>query len=154
MNLEQQIQKLIDNAPPDDLTSQGIRAIAPVLKLLASRFQHETYFLWQNPQQQWVVTTLAHQTKPNLTKEVIYAFASPGDATNFNTPPGSPAPIPIISLLFQLIALETVDSLIVFDRPGDSISGTEIARQDLQNLINKQLQQLYPSSDNLPPDIA
>ncbi|PSB03689.1 hypothetical protein [Merismopedia glauca] len=154
MNLDQQIQELIDNAPEDDLTTQGIMAIAPVLKLLASRFKHETYFVWQNFQQQWVLTTLAHQTKPNLSKQVIYTFASAGDAASSNTSPGSPQSIPIISLLFQLIAMESVDSLVIFDRPGDLMSGTEIARQDLQNLIHTQLQQLYPSGGDIPSDLA
>jgi hypothetical protein len=154
MDIDEQIQELIDNAPEDDLTAQGMMAIAPVLKLLASRFQHQEYFVWENSQQQWVLTTLEHQKQPNLTKEVIYAFASAGDPASFYTSPGSPHRIPLISLLFQLIGMEKVDSLVIFDRPGDLMSGTEIARQDLQNLIYKQLQELYPQQTNIPPDIA
>jgi hypothetical protein len=154
MDIDKQIQELIDNAPEDDLTAQGMKAIAPVLKLLASRFQHQKYFVWQNSQEQWVLTTLAHQSKPNVTKQVVYAFASAADATSFYNTSGSAQPIPIISLLFQLIGMERIDSLIVFERPGDMMSGKEVSRQELQNLIYTQLQQLYPSGDNLPPDIA
>jgi hypothetical protein len=154
MDIDKQIQELIDNAPEDDLTAQGMKAIAPVLKVLASRFQHQKYFVWQNSESQWVLTTLAHQNKPNVTKQVVYAFASAADATSFYNASGFPQAIPIISLLFQLIGMEIVDSLIIFERPGDIMSGTEVSRQDLQNSIYKQLQQLYPQQTNIPPDIA
>lgn len=154
MDLDSQIQELIANAPEDDLTSAGIMAIAPVLKLLASRFRHQTYFIWENSQQQWVVTTLAHRSQANIVKNLVYAFSTAGDATKFHNTPGFPRQIGIISLIFQLLALETVDSLAIFDTPGDIISGKEIEREDLQKLIYSQLQQMYPVNSNLPPDIA
>ena len=53
-------------------------------------------------------------------------------------------------ILFQLAAMEDVDSVIFFEVPGQPMTGTEIRRADLQMLIQEQLRQ----HSELPPDIA
>ena len=160
MDLDRQIQVLIDDAPQDGVTPQVVRAIAPVLKLLGARLRHLQYYILQSMDREWVVTTLSERANPKITKCVIYAFATLKDvsaATDAEDPEVIAVPIPITHLLFQLFALETVDSIIFFDTPGDLNTGIEIQRADLQNLI-QQLQQnsSTPNSpfNQIPPDIA
>jgi len=161
MNLDQQIQILIENAPQDGQTPRVVSAIAPVLKLLASQLQHSQYFICQSVDQSWVMTTLSNRTQPELEKNVVYAFPTLKDATSFQSLPASELmvlPLPVTHILFQLFAMETVDSLVFFETPGNLASGTEVRRQDLQNLVHNQLRihQSTPKSPSrpLPPDIA
>lgn len=160
MNLDKQIQSLIDNAPQDGITPQVVAAIAPGLKLLAGRLRHSQYYILQNFDQDWVLTTLSNRANPGVEKRVIYAFPTLQDvpASSDLDPQVIAVPIPITHILFQLVALETVDSTIFFETPGDLTTGTEVRREDIQNLIQVQLQQnssspiVFPSQ--LPPDIA
>lgn len=162
MDLEEQIQLLIDNAPQDGITPQVVAAIAPGLKLLAGSLRHSQYYILQNFDQDWVLTTLSNRTNPAVEKYVIYAFPTLQDvpiATAAGLDPQVIAvPIPVTQILFQLVALETVDSIIFFETPGDLSSGIEVLREDIQNLIQVQLKQnlsapiAFPSQ--LPPDIA
>lgn len=154
-NLDQQIQILVDNAPPDGVTPQLVQAIAPVLKLLANQLQHLEYHILQNSEERWVLFTLSNRAQPQVEKNVIYAFSSLKDATSFQStaePDILALPIPVIPLLFQLVALENIDSIVFFETSGDLSAGTEVRRDDVQNLIQEHLQQL--SNPNLPPDIA
>lgn len=160
MDLDQQIQVLIDDAPQDGVTPQVVKAIAPVLKLLGAKLRYLQYYILQSMDRDWVVTTLSDRSNRKITKNVIYAFPTLKDAsaaTDAEDPQVVAIPIPITHLLFQLFALETVDSIIFFDRPGDLNTGIEIKRTDLQNLI-QQLQQnsSTPNSpfNQIPPDIA
>lgn len=161
MDLEQQIQVLIDSAPQDGTTPNLVEAIAPVLKLLASQLRHLEYYILQTLDEGWVVTTLSNRTQPEVEKNVIYAFSTLKDAADFQSvsdPQILAVPIPVTHILFQMLALETVTSTVFFDTPGNLTTGTEVRRDDLQNLISTQLQnskfapRSYPS--NLPPDIA
>lgn len=160
MDLDQQIQVLIDDAPQDGVTPQVVRAIAPVLKLLGAKLRHLQYYILQSLDRDWVVTTLSDRSNRKITKNVIYAFPTLKDAsaaTDAEDPQVIAVPIPITHLLFQLFALETVDSIIFFDTPGDLNTGIEIKPADLQNLI-QQLQQ-NPSTQRanpgyIPPDLA
>jgi len=156
MNLDQQIQVLIDNAPPDGVTPQMVAAIAPGLKLLAGKLGHSQYYILQNLDQEWVLTTLSNRADPGVQKRVIYAFPS------LQAVPASAAtgldqviavPLPVTHILFQMVALETLDSTVFFDTSGDLTTGTEVRREDIQNLIQVQLKQITPPS-RLPPDIA
>lgn len=162
MDLDRQIQVLIDDAPQDGVTPQVVSAIAPGLKLLASQLRHLQYYILQSMDREWVVTTLSDRANPKITKNVIYAFPTLKDASDsvsvneFN-PQVVAVPLPVIQILFQLFAMETVDSIIFFDTPGDLNTGIEIRPADLQNLI-QQLQQ-NPSTRKanpgyIPPDIA
>lgn len=160
MNLDQQIQLLIDNAPQDGVTPGIVAAVAPGLKLLASQFRHQ-YYILQNLEQQWVVTTLESRASPSIEKRVIYAFPNLQDISVGSAgldPQVIAVPIPVTHILFQLFALETVDSIIFFEATTDLSNGVEIRREDLQNLMQVQLKQnprtQFTSSDQLPPDIA
>jgi len=161
MDLEQQIQVLIDNAPQDGTTPKVVEALAPVLKLLANQLRHLEYHILQTLDQDWVLTTLSNRAQPDVEKNVIYAFPTLKDAADFQSvsdPQIIALPVPVTHILFQMLAIDTVSSLVFFDTPGNLATGTEVRRDDLQNLIQTQLQQLQsvPRSDpsNLPPDIA
>ena len=157
MDLDQQIQELIEQAPQDGVTPQLVAAIAPGLKRLAGKLRHSQYYILQNLDQEWVVTTLSHRTQPGIEKRVIYAFPSlqavPASMASGLDSEVIAVPIAVTHILFQMIALLTVDSTIFFETPGDLTHGIEIRREDIQNLIQLQIQQNPPSS-RLPPDIA
>lgn len=162
MNLDTQIQLLIDDAPQDGITPKVVAAIAPGLKLLAERLRHLQYYILQSLEQDWVVTTIHSRNELHQEKCVVYAFptledvAAASDATEID-PQMIAVPIPVTLILFQLIALETVDSIIFFEAPGDLTNGIEIRREDMQHLIQVQLQQSSLSNtapNYIPPDIA
>lgn len=149
MNLEQQMQALIDNAPQDGQTPMIMEAIAPVLKHFADRLQHSQYYILQSPHQSWLVTTLSNRNQPELEKNVIYAFTTPQDSLSFqpNSQPQNQfqnpvLAIPVLQILFQIFALTMVDSVIFFEVPGNTVNGTEVRRQDLATAIQSQLQQI------------
>jgi len=158
MNLDKQVQLLIDDAPQDGITPKIVAAIAPGLKLLAERLSHLQYYILQSLEQEWVVTTLRSRDEIHHEKCVIYAFPTLEDVVVSELEPQLIAvPIPVTLILFQLIALETVDSVIFFETPGDTTNGIEILREDMQRLIQLQLQQSSLSHtlpNNIPPDIA
>ncbi|EGJ28675.1 hypothetical protein LYNGBM3L_71220 [Moorena producens 3L] len=161
MELDEQINNLIDNAPQDGTTPQSIEAIAPVLKLLAEQLNHLEYYILQNLDQGWVLTTLSNRANPDLEKNVIYAFPTVQDAANFHSdwdPQLMACGVPVTHILFQMLAIDTVTSTVFFDTPGNLAVGSEVSREDLRNLIQAQLQQIRsaPKSDsnNQPPDIA
>jgi hypothetical protein len=161
MNLDRQIKLLIDNAPQDGHTPQAMTAIAPVLKLLAKGLQHSEYYILQTLDKDWVMTTLSNRAQPEVEKNVVYAFSTVKDATDFQSMPDPriiTLKLPVTHILFQLFAMQSVDSIVFFDTPGNLASGIEVLRADLQNLIETQLQQKRsaPRSNrsNIPPDIA
>lgn len=153
MDLQQQVQALIDEAPTDGGMPAAIRIIAPLLHDLAEqRLQHEQYYVLQNLQGNWQLTTLQHRQRPGLEKTVVYAFANLQDATRSSRSAELVAlPIPVIPLLFQLLALEPVDSLLFLETAGDLDRGEELTRQELQQLVQEALRQNQPSP---PMDIA
>jgi len=161
MDLAQQIQALINNAPQDGTTPKAVEAIAPVLTLLASQLRHLEYHILQTLDQGWVLTTLSNRAQPEIEKNVIYAFPTLKDAADFQSvsdPQIITTTVPVTHILFQMLAIDTVNSTVFFDTPGNLTAGTEVRRDDLQHLIQARLQriQLVPKSypSNLPPDIA
>ncbi len=159
MDLEQQIQELIDGAPQDGKTPGAVRAIAPVLRQIAEQLKHPQYYILQTVDQHWVITTLSSQAESGVERNIIYAFSSRQDvAVGSRVQQNSQMmalPLPVIHLLFQILALNTIDSIIFFDTPGNTETGTEIQRQRIQDLIQAQLKQTHLNRDsNLPPDIA
>lgn len=161
MDLAQQIQALINNAPQDGTTPKAVEAIAPVLTLLANQLRHLEYHILQTLDQGWVLTTLSNRAQPEIEKNVIYAFPTLKDAADFQSvsdPQIITTTVPVTHILFQMLAIDTVNSTVFFDTPGNLTAGTEVRRDDLQHLIQAQLQriQLVPKSypSNLPPDIA
>ncbi len=161
MDLDEQLQVLIDNAPQDGIMPQAIAAIAPGLKLLAKKLRHSQYYILQTLEQDWVLTTLSNRHHPNVEKQIIYAFPTLKDipvSHSSGLEQIIAVPIPVTHILFQMSALESVDSIIFFETPGDSTTGTEIQRADVENLIQFQLKKYPPASSDrsnpLPPDIA
>ena len=164
MDIDRQIQDLIANAPQDGTTPQLVRLIEPILKSLASQLQHLQYYVAQTNDQHWVVTTLSNRSQPQLEKRVVYAYPSAKDAREASGPTASQEadlmalPIPVAHILFQMLAMETVDSTVFFETVGNLSNGVEVRRADMQHLIQLQLQQLqapgksHPSP--IPPDIA
>ena len=161
MDLERQIQVLVDNAPKDGTTPKAIEAIAPVLTLVASQLEHLDYYILQTLDQGWVLTTLSNRAQPEIEKNVIYAFPTLKDAADFQSvsdPEVLAATVPVTHILFQMLAIETLTSIVFFDTPGNLTAGIEVRRDNLQQLIQTQLQQIrsvprsYPN--NLPPDMA
>lgn len=162
MNIDQQLQVLIDNAPADGVTPKVIqKAIAPILTRLASRLQHQEYYILQNLDSAWVMTTLSNRANPIQQKKVIYAFATLKDAKTFQGTSDTAMiakPIPVTHILFQMFALNQVDSTIFMDTPGNLTIGTEIYRADLQTLVQTQLKELgftpHSKPSNIPSNLA
>lgn len=151
MSLQEQIQALVNEAPQDGKTPQAMQAIGPVLAQVAHNLNHLEYYILQNLGQNWQITTLRHQSKPDLEKTVVYAYANLKDATHSCSDPNLIAiPKPVIALLFQLLAMKPVDSLIFFDQPKGQDAGYEVPREAIQQLVQESLRQHV----EIPQDIA
>ncbi len=157
MDLEAQIQLLIDNAPRDGITPNLIAAIAPGLRAIAQKLRHSQYYILQNSEASWVLTTLSNLTNPGLEKRVVYAFPTIQDVSLISPAGLDPQMLakitPVTHILFQLVALEPVDSIIFLETPGKTTHTVEIGRTDLEKLMQKQLRQ-QRSPKQIPPDIA
>jgi len=156
MNLEQQQQDLINQAAQYGVPTEAMRAIGATLGQAAAQFQHQTYYIPQSMEHEWVVTTLSNRSQPAEEKTVVYAFADLNDVTV--TRPTTEnlglvaLPIPILHILFQMFALQTVDSVIFMDTPGNIAMGVEVPRSDIQDLIQQCLRQWQ--AKQVPPDIC
>ena len=152
MELEQQLEILIDDAANYGVPTMVVEhAIAPILRLFAEQLQHLEYYVLQNIEEDWVLTTI---TNPQLKQEkkVIYAFVTVQDAATFEkraNPDLMAMPIPVVQLLFRVFSLQQVDS-IIFMESQDLSRGTEVKRDRLFDLIRHQIKQLGQT----PPDIA
>jgi hypothetical protein len=158
MDLDRQIQALIDHAPQDGSTPSVIQAITPALKSFVAQLQHLQYYILQTADQRWVTTTLSHRLQPKREKTVIYAFASAADAAHHapTAPAGSQVSavaIPVTHILFQMLAMPTIDSVVFFENAGDPTNGTEVSRSSVSHLVETYLQK-YRTESRLPPDIA
>ena len=104
MNLEEQLKILIDDAPQYGVPAVVVeKAIAPILELFAKKLTNSEYYVLQNLESDWVLTTI---TNPQLSqeKQVIYAFKTVRDAATFQgtaDPSLIAVPIPITHLLFE-----------------------------------------------------
>jgi hypothetical protein len=155
-DLDQQIQVLIEQAPQDGTTPAAMQTIAPAIKAIAQQLKHPQYYILQTLEQNWVMTTLNNRNQPEMAKNVIYAFSALKDVSKSPHPLSDPQlvalPIPVTHILFQLIAIKAVDSIVFFETPGNTNAGTEVSREELQNMIRLYLQNLRESS--VPPNIA
>lgn len=159
MDIDQQIQELIDDAPQDGSTPTLVATIAPVLKILASQLRHTQYYIVQTLDQNWAITALENRAEPGLEKNVIYAFSNLRDVSTGPYPMHDPQmialPIPVTHIIFQMLATEMIHSVIFFDAPGNTAAGTEIQREQLSELIESHLWQTQRSPEaTLPPNIA
>ena len=155
MNLDQQVQSLIEGAP--DFESQmSVAAIAPTLQQVAQSLPRQAYYIRQSPQGEWAVTILRHRQQPNLEIRVIYAFNNIQDISKFgDRQPGAEVAVevPVIYLLFEVLAIPTIDRVIFLNNSQNLDLGQEISRSELEDSIAKDLhQRSTPSS--LPPDVC
>ncbi|MBD2079518.1 hypothetical protein [Leptolyngbya sp. FACHB-17] len=158
MNLDQQLQMLVNEAPQDGSTPQLIESIAPVLRAIAQRLRHLQYYVVQTLDQNWVMLTLNHRAQDEPEKNVIYAFpslkdvsSSPYDLTDPNL---IALPVPVIHILFQMLAMDKDYSTIFFETPGDATIGTEVQRSELEALIHEYWQGQADAVTHIPSDIA
>jgi hypothetical protein len=156
MNLNDQIQILCQEAPSYGVPLRVMQeAIAPVLIELAQSLNHLSYFVLQTRDRAWQTTTLGRRDDPTQEKTVIYAFARRQDAVYLLANAQNNlelANIPVTHLLFQLFALEPVNSLIFREHSGTRGRDQEIRRQDLQQRVEKKLRNLeVPSPSRSVP---
>jgi hypothetical protein len=167
MNLDEQIQALIDGAP-DVESRMSVMAIAPILQQVAATLPHLEYYICQSPQGEWAITTLRHRQQPNLEIKVIYAFTKIQDISVLDREAlslGIAVKMPIVQLLFDLVAFPEIDRIVFFNDSQHLVStaalkedlGQEISRQDLENSIVMELQQQATpaqQTSSLPPDVC
>ncbi|MGH1393499.1 MAG: hypothetical protein ACRAVC_05615 [Trichormus sp.] len=157
MDLETQIQLLINNAPKDGVTPHLVAAIAPVLVAIAQKLRHSQYHILQDGEGSWVLTTLRNRVNPGIEKRVVYAFPTIQDVSLISPagldPQIATKIVPATHILFQLVALEPVDSIVFLETPGKTTHSYEVKRSQFQKLIQKQLKQ-QSTSTNIPPSIA
>ncbi|XGB43463.1 MAG: hypothetical protein LVS60_06905 [Nodosilinea sp. LVE1205-7] len=153
MDLDSQIDLLLRNTEEDGLTVAAVSPIAPLLKAIAEQLKHRQYYVLKTLEQGWLMTTLSNSNQPTSQKTVVYAYPTLKDAAASQASSKDPQvmalPVPIIHLLFQLLAMQPIDSLIFYEQSGQAAQGIEIRRQDLELLVQAQLQ---PQS--IPPDLA
>jgi hypothetical protein len=162
MNLDEQLQILINEGPEHGVSKAVMeKAVIPALKFFASQLQHTHYHVLHSQDRSWLVTTLRHREKQQSDKRVIYAFSTRKDAASFQgitTPDIRIISLPATHILFQLFAVDRLDSIIFMEMAGKKEQGTEIERAKLQNIIDQQLRRLKlkPSSPltNIPPNFA
>ena len=150
MTLEQQLQQIVDDAanhgvPPAVIT----KAIAPVLRFYAEKLQNQNYYILQNLESEWVLTTIFN-SQLQQQKKVIYAFVSVRDAAARGKidPSFIAVPISVVQLLFRLVSLQQVDSIIFLEDSTDS--SVEVERAALSQQIQQQIEQLRSA----PPHFA
>ena len=157
MYLEAQIQLLIDNAPQDGVTPQIMVSIAPVLIAIAQKLNHYQYFILQNSEQDWVLTTLSNRANPGIEKQVIYAFPTIQDVSLISDDGRDPHLLPtlmdVTQILFQLVALKPVHSIVFIETPGNITNTVEVRRSQLERLIQQRLQE-FKGKKIIPPNIA
>lgn len=145
--LQQQIQTLIDEAPDDGVTGQAVEAIAPILITVAQRLKLKTYYVLQTLNQNWVMTTLNNRQQPGVRKNVVYAFPTLQDTSagsqSVRDPQLMAIPTPVTHILFQILAIKSLDSIIFFNTPGDLNQGTEVSRQEFQALVQAHLKESH-----------
>lgn len=160
MDLDQQIQALVEGAPQDGSTPQLIESIAPVLKTLAHRLQHLQYYVMQTLDDSWVMITLGHRSQTEVEKNVVYAFPTLKDVAAgpfaLSDPNVIAVPVPVMEILFQMLAMTSIYSIIFFETPGNVTIGTEVQRAELETLIHQFLQSQVDADAqvNIPSDIA
>lgn len=150
MELKQQLQILIDEAAEYGIAPAIMEAIAAVFEVVARQLQHLEYYVLQNLSEDWVISVISND---GVEKKVIYAFTTLRDAKNFNISRESDIiaiSLPVVQILFRLFSVGQIDSIIFFEKAGNTSGGVELKRRDLQNSLQQHLQQLKTS----PPDIA
>ena len=154
MNLAEQVKKLIDGAP-DPESRKSVLEIAPILQQVAANLPQTTYYICQSQEGESVITVLKHNRQPELEISVIYAFMNTEDMSKFDSGSltnQSAVEVPVIQLLFYLLAFPEIDRVIFLNNSQNLDIGKEISRQSLEDSIEQKLQQAPKSQ--LPPDVC
>ena len=155
MDIDQQIQALIEGAPPEANIKKAIEVVSPVIRTVAQQLKHSEYYILQSVSNQWLQATVAHKDNPAQPKRVIYAYSSlaaaAGDRLAKSNPGLMALPVPLARLLFQLPSIEPVDSLIFLETESRD-QAVEVRRSDLKKMFQAHLQQNVQPS--VPPNIA
>ncbi|MEL6778607.1 MAG: hypothetical protein AAFO06_15265 [Cyanobacteria bacterium J06597_16] len=155
MNIDQQLQDLIEGAPPEADLKEAIKTVSPVIRTIAKQLKHSEYYILQSVSKQWLQATIAHKDNPTQPKRVVYAYpslaAAAGDKLAKSNPGLMALPIPVARLLFQLPSIAPVDSLIFLETESRE-QAIEVRRTDLKILFQNQLTQNMPPQ--VPPNIA
>jgi hypothetical protein len=156
MDLDTQISELVQGATRGTVTADAVEVIAPTLKAVAGQLKHSQYYILQTLEQGWLMTTLSSRNQPEVKKNVVYAYPSLKDAgTGSNSvkdPQVMALPVPVIHILFQMLAMKPVHSVVFLENPGQAGQGVEVRRQDIEALIQVQLKQAKGGS--VPPNLA
>jgi hypothetical protein len=155
MDIPAQIQALIDESPPDQEMREGIQVVAEVLGQVALGLGHLQYYILQNLENQWQVTTLEHRAEPDRQKNVLYVYSRLGDATRMGQDADLLAvPIRILPLLFQFFSFAQVDSLLFVDEANQPNQLKELSRADLQAVVQASLQNRLQPEDPYKDDFG
>lgn len=144
--LQQQLEPLIQQAPDYGVSAVVMeQAIGPVLLELGRSLAHAHYYILHGPDEQWVSTTLVPKDVEQAAKTVIYLFADEASAIAFPNQTGETLTaqrIPVVELLFQLLALKPIGSYLIHEQPIPTDAIQEIKRADLQTAIQQALKKL------------
>ncbi len=155
MTIDQQLQRLIDAAPPEANLGAAIRVVSPIIRGVAQQLQHLEYYILQSGGRQWLQATIARKDSPDQPKRVIYAYSSLSSAASdrlaASTPDLMALPVPVAQLLFQLPSISPVDSLIFLEDEARK-QAVEVRRDDLKSMFQGQLARSM--KPQVPPDIA
>ncbi len=155
MDIPAQVQALIDEAPSDDVMQEGIQVVAAVLGQVALGLGHLQYYVLQNFENQWQVTTLEHRAQPDLQKTVLYVYGHLADATRVGQSAELIAfPIQTVQLLFQFFSFTQVDSLLFVDEANQPDEIKELSRADLQAVVQASLQDRIQLQDPYKDDFG
>ncbi len=144
MELTVQMTTLIQDAPDDRTTSQGITTIAPLLaKLALSRLNHADYYVIQDRTGALLRTIYTHSTQSSGEKAVIFAFPTAEEALSecdrLENTDSLTLKIPVLELLFRFWVLNWCDALVFWEIPGDRSQGVEMTHSSLTQLIQTEL---------------
>ncbi len=134
----------------------SVAAIAPVLQQVAMTLPLTEYHLCQSLAGEWEISTLRHLQQADLEIQVIYAFAKIEDIATVNREKFRPelvVKVPIVQLLFQMLATPELDRLIFFNNSQLLDRGQEIYRSQLLELIAENFRSIE-SQSSLPPDVC
>ncbi|MEM8503939.1 MAG: hypothetical protein AAF716_12390 [Cyanobacteria bacterium P01_D01_bin.1] len=155
MTIDQQLQSLIDAAPPEANLGPAIRVVSPIIRGVAQQLQHLEYYILQSVSRQWLQATIARKDNPDQPKRVIYAYSSlssaAGDKLATSNPDLMALPVPVAQLLFQLPSIDPVDSLIFLEDESRN-RAVEVRRNDIRTMFQSQLARSI--KPQVPPNIA
>jgi hypothetical protein len=142
--LTDQVITLIQDAPDDRTTPQGIATIAPLFaKIALSRLNHAYYHVIQDEAGALLRIISTHSKHSSGEKTMVFAFSTEEEASlerdNLDEPNALIIKVAVLELLFRFWALNWCDALIFFDRPGDRTQGHAITHAELTNLLQQEL---------------